>query len=85
MVRTQIQLTEDQSRILKAIALEREMSVAALIRHSVDRFIRSVNEPTLEEKYERALSLAGKYESDVTDLSVNHDKYLVEAYEVVGE
>jgi hypothetical protein len=85
MVRTQIQLSEDQSRILKNMSLERGMSVAALIRQSVDNFIRSVNEPTLDEKYERALSLAGKYESDVTDLGVNHDKYLAEAYEVVGE
>ncbi|MCI0395021.1 MAG: ribbon-helix-helix domain-containing protein [Chloroflexi bacterium] len=80
MVRTQVQLTEEQSQILKRIALEQGVSIAELIRQSVDGFIQSINEPTLDEKRQKALAIAGKYSSNVTDLSVNHDKYLAETY-----
>ncbi len=33
-----------------------------------------------EERRRRALSIIGAFSSDVDDLSVNHDKYLAEAY-----
>ncbi len=33
-----------------------------------------------EELRRRALSVVGAFSSDVDDLSVNHDKYLAEAY-----
>ena len=36
MVRTQIQLTEEQARRLKALAAEQGVSMAELIRRSVD-------------------------------------------------
>ncbi|MCB0193016.1 MAG: CopG family transcriptional regulator [Anaerolineae bacterium] len=85
MVRTQIQLTEEQSLILKAIAREKEVSVAEIIRQSIDSYIRSVNQVTLAERRERALAAVGKFISDETDLSNNHDLYLSEAYEDFGE
>ena len=85
MIRTQIQLTEEQSRVLKAMALEENVSVAELIRRSIDRYIRSANRPTLDEKRRRALAVVGKFSSDVTDLSTNHDHYLAEAYGDFGE
>lgn len=80
MVRTQIQLTEEQSRRLKEIAAEQGVSMAALIRQSVDRFLETTGEPSREEKYQKLLSLAGKYTSDVSDLAENHDAYLDEVY-----
>lgn len=85
MVRTQIQLTEKQSRILKAMSRERGVSKAELIRQSLDHFIRSSDEPTLADKYERALSVAGMFSSGETDLGRNHDRYLAEIYAEVGE
>lgn len=39
MVRTQIQLTEEQSFFLKQIAMEEQVSIAELIRQSVDVLI----------------------------------------------
>jgi hypothetical protein len=85
MIRTQIQLTEEQSRALKAMALEENVSVAELIRRSIDRYLRSANRPTLDERRRRALAVVGKFSSDVTDLSINHDHYLAEAYGDSGE
>jgi hypothetical protein len=85
MIRTQIQLTEEQSRILKTIALERGISIAELIRRSIDSYIRSINQPTLDERRQRALSVVGKFSSEETDLSTEHDRYLAEAYGDFGK
>jgi hypothetical protein len=85
MIRTQIQLTEEQSRILKQLAKVREVSVAELVRHSIDYYIHSMKEPTLEEKYERSMSIVGKYRAEETDIGRNHDRYLAEIYGNFGE
>ncbi|MBI1878607.1 MAG: ribbon-helix-helix domain-containing protein [Chloroflexi bacterium] len=85
MVRTQIQLTEEQSQTLKAIAQEQGVSIAELIRQSIDRFIRSRNQPTLDERRQRALSIVGIASSGVPDLATEHDRYLAEAYGNFGE
>lgn len=84
MYRTQIQLREDQSKKLKEMAAEYNVSVAELIRQSVDMLIQSGDELTKAEKRKRAASIVGLYKSDVTDLAVNHDKYLAEIYGEVG-
>lgn len=80
MVRTQIQLTEEQSRILKRMAFERGVSMAELIRQSVDLFIRSAGELTPEQMRQRALSVVGIASSGVSDFGREHDRYLDEAY-----
>jgi hypothetical protein len=80
MVRTQIQLTEEQSRALKRIALERGVSMAELIRQSVDQFMGSRGEFTPEQIRKRALSVIGIGSSGVTDLGQEHDHYLDEAF-----
>lgn len=80
MVRTQIQLTERQTRRLKALAKEQGVSMAELIRRSVDKLLESPEIVDWEESKRRALSIIGLV-SDVPDLSTNHDEYLAEAYE----
>ena len=77
MVRTQIQLTEQQARALKEMAARRAVSVAELIRQCVQRLLEEREE---EEKWRRALSIGGRYRSGHADISTNHDKYLVEGY-----
>jgi hypothetical protein len=84
MYRTQIQLREDQAKTLKEMAAEYNVSVAELIRQSVDMLIQSDPELTQAEKRKRAAAIIGIYESGVTDLSINHDKYLAEIYGEVG-
>lgn len=81
MVRTQIQLTERQTQRLKALAKERGVSMAELVRQSVDTMLESPETTDREERKRRALSIIGMFRSDVPDLSTNHDQYLAEAYE----
>lgn len=82
MVRTQIQLTEQQARKLRATARERGVSVAELIRSCVETVL-SAEEPSRAQLYARAAHLAGKFEDrhGATDLARRHDDYLDEAYE----
>jgi hypothetical protein len=80
MIRTQIQLTEEQSRVLKSLAARRGVSVAELTRQSVDSFIRSSTGLDDQERQLRAIAAAGKFRSGQDDIAVNHDHYLTEAY-----
>jgi 16S rRNA U516 pseudouridylate synthase RsuA-like enzyme len=80
MVRTQIQLTEGQLRLLKRLATERGVSVATLIRESVDRFVRAAGPVDDQEQRRRALATAGRFHSGRPDLAAEHDRYLEYAY-----
>lgn len=80
MIRTQIQLTEEQLGALKALSAERNRSVADLIRHSVDNLIQNVIVLDAEARRQRAIAVAGRFHSGRTDIAVNHDAYLDEAY-----
>jgi hypothetical protein len=85
MIRTQIQLTEEQSRRLKKLAEKENASVAELIRRSVDSYLEERHVITEEKRRERLLSVIGIGRSGITDLAKNHDKYLVDIYAEAGE
>jgi hypothetical protein len=85
MVRTQIQLTEEQTAQLKELAAHEGLSVAEIIRRSVDLYVRSRPFVNLDERKRNALSVVGKYSSGLTDISENHDAYLAETYAEVSE
>jgi hypothetical protein len=80
MVRTQIQLTEDQAKTLKRLAHSRHLSVAELIRQAVEGLIRSGGGADIEERRKRALDIVGRFSSGKRDISREHDKYLAEAF-----
>ncbi|MCX6045720.1 MAG: ribbon-helix-helix protein, CopG family [Chloroflexi bacterium] len=80
MVRTQIQLTEEQMALLKKVAAEQTLSVAELIRRAVDALLRSSNRINDETQQRRALSIIGQFPDPAADLSINHDQYLVQAF-----
>jgi len=80
MVRTQIQLTEEQAKAVKKIARARHLSVAELIRQAVDNLIKASTVIDVEERRKRALDAAGRFRSGLRDLSTEHDKYLEEAF-----
>lgn len=80
MVRTQIQLTQEQSQRLKRIAKRKGVSVAEVIRQSIDIAMISEDIPDREEMKERARSIFGKFRDSASDVSENHDNYLSEAF-----
>jgi len=80
MIRTQIQLTEDQAKALKKIAQSRHLSVAELIRKAVDTVIKSNTVANAEERHKRAMEIIGKFGSGKHDVSKKHDLYLTEIY-----
>jgi hypothetical protein len=91
MIRTMIQLTEEQLNALKELAQARNVSVASLVRESVEQYvITATQEAEREEKRQRALEFIKYIEEhpdefrDIegkTDVSVNHDEYFVQAIE----
>jgi Arc/MetJ-type ribon-helix-helix transcriptional regulator len=79
MVRTQIQLTEQQAESLKAAAARRGVSMAELIRQSIDDLLEKSGEPSVRELRLKAAAAAGRFNSGQGDVSVRHDNYLAEA------
>jgi len=80
LVRTQIQLDERQAERLKAIAASRGLSMAEWIRRAVDSALLTGGMPDKKEQRRRAIAASGRFNSGVTDISVEHDKYLAEAF-----
>ena len=81
MIRTQVQLTEEQARALKTLAIARRSSVAELIRQSVDHLIRQSGTIDVAERRRRAITAAGRFRSGQSNISTEHDHYLAEAYQ----
>ena len=91
MIRTMVQLTEEQLKALKELAKARKTSVAKLVRESVAQYVVvAAKESDREEKRRRALEFLEYIKNhpeefrDIegkTDVSINHDKYLAEIYE----
>jgi Arc/MetJ-type ribon-helix-helix transcriptional regulator len=79
MVRTQIQLTQEQAEGIRRLASERGVSMAELVREAVEHILEANRRALM---WERALSVVGKYADQAGDESVaeDHDRYLDDAY-----
>ena len=80
MVRTQIQLSEDQARRLKEVAAQRGVSMADLVRQAVDGLLQQETSPSRAELVERAIVASGRHRSGRQDVAGHHDDYLSEAF-----
>lgn len=80
MIRTQIQLTEEQATILRTMSEERQLPMAELIRMSIDAFIKREEWVSRDRKLTRARAAIGRFASGAIDVSTEHDKYLAEAF-----
>ncbi len=82
MVRTQIQLTEQQARRLRAQARERGVSFAETIRRFVDRGLAE-EAASRARLYQQAARVVGRFPDrrGARDLAREHDRYLDEALE----
>jgi len=81
MIRTQIQLTEAQAQALRELSRRENISIAKLIRRSLDRFLNSSMVIDDEERRIRAIKAVGRFRSGKSDISVNHDRYLDDSYQ----
>lgn len=86
MIRTIVQLTEEQHRALKEMAAKYHVSVSKLVRESVAQYLAPVSFDT-EERKRRMRAALEKIKNaqfrdieGATDLAQNHDKYLAEIY-----
>lgn len=80
MVRTQIQLTEEQAVRIRKVAKDSHLSIAEVIRQGIDAFLRSAVTVEEEDRVNRALEAAGRYRSGKRNGSSRHDMHLAEAY-----
>jgi len=79
MVRTQIQLSEEQAVRLKELAHAGNESVASIIRKALDQFLLS-QKPDHRTLYRKALAVVGKHNAGLHNVSLEHDRYLEEEY-----
>jgi hypothetical protein len=82
MVRTQIQLTDQQARRLRAQARDRGVSLAEIIRRYVEKGLTE-DTPDRAALYDRAARVVGRFRDrrGARDVSSKHDRYLVKAFE----
>lgn len=80
MIRTQIQLEENQYLMLKQLAAHQRVSVAELIRRAVKEWLETSAVTTEQERRRRATALIGQFHSGLSDVAERHDDYLAEAY-----
>jgi Arc/MetJ-type ribon-helix-helix transcriptional regulator len=80
MVRTQVQLPEEDLAELRRQAAEQGVSVSELVRRGVRHILDKRRKPTRDELWERAMEVVGKYNSGKSDIAQRHDEYLAEAY-----
>lgn len=80
MVRTQIQLEENQVRILKMLAAAERTSMAEIIRQAVDAYAGQRMPEIDPRRRQRAIQAAGRFRSGSGNLAVDHDAHLTEIY-----
>ena len=80
MIRTQIQLNEEQQAALRELSASTGKSMAELVREGIERVISARPRPNRQAQVERAVRLAGKSSSGSPDGSRRHDRYLAEAF-----
>jgi len=75
MPRLRVHLTEDQRRRLRRAAEAEDTSMAEVVRRAVELYLRLT-----PDRFGRALRAAGTFAGDAADVSVQHDRYLEDAY-----
>jgi len=80
MVRTQIQLRDDQAEQLRDLAAQEGLSMAELVRQGVDRLLREASSTRRSGTRLDALTVAGRFDSGVPGIARHHDDELADAY-----
>jgi hypothetical protein len=83
MVRTQIQLTDEQHRQLRRWAHRVGISLSEAVRRCVaDRMTREETAPSRDERVAAALAVCGRHRdpAGLSRVAIEHDEHLAEAY-----
>ena len=80
MIRTQIQLTDEQAARVKRIARRRGVSMATVVRDAVDR-LEDGSDAQQAQAWARFRAAVGAFHGGDGDVSGRHDEALVAAYE----
>ena len=80
MIRTQVQLTEEQLRRLRTLAAEKGSSISQLVRDGVDNVLAQTEQGADSSGVQRAIAAAGRFHSGREDVARRHDDYLVAVY-----
>jgi hypothetical protein len=80
MIRTQIQLREEQVAMLKKMAAAQHKPMAEMIRQAIDFFAKAKHEGGERQRRKRAIAAAGHFRSGVKDLAASHDSYLADFF-----
>jgi hypothetical protein len=72
VIRTQISLTPEQMRRLRAEARRRGVPIAEVVRDAVDRVVPG-DPDGRQARFDRALAAAGTFRSGTGDVSARHD------------
>jgi hypothetical protein len=73
VIRTQISLTDEQMRRLRAEANRRRVPIAVIVRDAVDRHVPA-DPGDREAKFRRLLAIAGTFRSASGDVAERHDE-----------
>lgn len=81
MIRNEIDIAEEQDRLLDQLARIRQVPKEDLIRLAITQMLADDDaQQDFAEARARALSVIGQFRSDCTDVSERHDAYLADAY-----
>jgi Arc/MetJ-type ribon-helix-helix transcriptional regulator len=80
MVRTQIQLTDEQAARMKSMAAKKGTSMAELVRQAIDILLAKGADRSDSDLRSRALQAAGRFHSGRHNVARNHDGYLAEDF-----
>lgn len=83
MIRTQIELTEQQADALRELSGREQVPLSELVRRSIDRMLCPVEPASgdqLQERRRRALSAVGRFASGRPDGSERHDELAADAF-----
>jgi hypothetical protein len=80
MVRTQVQVTEQQLAALRHLSAESGRSISDLVREGVETVIGARHGLNRAERIRRALRASGRFSSGTKDGSAQHDRHLTEAF-----
>ena len=81
MIRTQIQMTARQQRLLRDAAQREGVSFSEMVRRCIGHYLDQA-QPDRGTLYTRAVHLVGRFADPdaATDLARRHDDYLDESY-----